>query len=152
TTWTGIVQGGGPSQVPPGRGPVFHSRYRPERSRGPGARPPSPKNRASAATSERCIQRAGPPPAGSHHRGGSSRRSSTPPGVSTSTAPCRDTATVTRSATTRQPPSVSGSSTARGSGSGQGPASAYDGSGPAPSQDRKSTRLNSSHVKISYAV
>src|SRR5438067_7174514 len=29
---------------------------------------------------------------------------------------------------------------------------AYDGEGPLPGEDRKSTRLNSSHVSISYAV
>ena len=33
------------------------------------------------------------PPRGSHQRGGRSRRSTTPPGVRTSTAPCRDTTT-----------------------------------------------------------
>ncbi|UTO67750.1 hypothetical protein LJB45_39280 [Streptomyces rapamycinicus] len=48
--------------------------------------------------------------------------------------PVRPTVTVTRSDTTRQPPSVSGSSSARSSASGQGPSSAYEGSGSAPSQ------------------
>ena len=64
-----------PQSRTPRPGSVFHSRYVPSRSRGPDARPPSPKNRASAATSERCIQRAAPPSTGSHQRGGRSRRS-----------------------------------------------------------------------------
>ncbi|MDQ0778704.1 hypothetical protein QF026_007170 [Streptomyces aurantiacus] len=138
TICTGMVRYSGSSPGPKAcPGSVFHSRYVPSRSRGPDARPPRPKKRASAATSDRCIQRARPPPAGSHHRGGRSRRRLTPPGVSTSTAPNRETTTVIRSATTRQAPSLSGSSTARQSGSGAPSASAYEGSGPAPSQAQK---------------
>src|SRR6266511_4876519 len=37
-------------------------------------------------------------------------------------------------------------------GTGSAPPSASRSAGPAPRRDRKSTRLNSSHVKISYAV
>lgn len=155
TICTGIVRYSGSSPGPkPPFGSVFHSRYTPSRSLGPAARPPSPKNRASAATSPRCSHRApAPSPSaastGSHHRGGSSRRRTVPPGVRTSTAPVRDTATVTRSDTTRQPPSVSGSSTARGSGSGPVPTTAYEGVGPAPSQPQNTapptvTRTSSS--------
>ncbi|CAL2060545.1 protein of unknown function [Streptomyces murinus] len=132
---------------PPGS--VFHSRYEPSRSRGPDARPPSPKNRASAATSARCIHRPTPPSTGSHQRGGSSRRSTTPPGVHTSTAPCRETTTVTRSATTRQPPSLSGSRTARGSGSGPLPANAYDGPGAAPSQPQNTAPFTATMIRSS---
>ncbi|CAM5275163.1 hypothetical protein SVIOM342S_02480 [Streptomyces violaceorubidus] len=91
----------------------------------------------------------GPPATGSHQRGGSSRRRTTPPGVRTSTAPCRDTATVARSATTRQPPSLSGSSTARGSGSGQRPANAYEGSGPAPSQPQNTAPFTATRTRSS---
>ncbi|SCE49357.1 hypothetical protein GA0115253_105966, partial [Streptomyces sp. Termitarium-T10T-6] len=137
TTCTGIVRYSGSSpgpKRPPGS--VFHSRYTPSRNRGPPARPPSPKNRASAGTSERCTHRTGPSPSGSHQRGGSSRRNSTPPGVRSSTAPVRDTSTVSRSATTCQPPSLPGSSTARSSGAGASPATAYDGSGLRPSHAR----------------
>lgn len=90
-------------------GSVFHSRYEPSRRRGPAARPPSPKNRASVSTSLRCTHRAAEPApeaasasasaseaapvpvlasaTGSHHRGGRSRRNITPPGVRISTAP-----------------------------------------------------------------
>lgn len=137
----------GPSPRPNARsGSVFHRRYVPSRSRGPDARPPRPKKRASAATSERCIQRAGPPSSGSHHRGGRSRRNTTPPGVHTSMAPCRETTTVTRSATTRHPPSLSGSSTARGSGSGQRPANAYDGSGSAPSHPQNTAPFTATRI------
>lgn len=143
-----MYSGSSPGAKPP-RGSVFHRRYVPSRNRGPSARPPSPKNRASAATSDRCCQRAGPPPTGSHQRGGSSRRSTIPPGVHTSTAPCREMTTVSRSETTRQPPSLSGSSDALGSGSGALPFRAYDGSGPAPSQPQNTappaaTRTSSS--------
>lgn len=67
----------------------------------------------------------------------------------TSTAPCRDTTTVTRSATTRQPPSLSGSSSARGSTSGGPPASAYDGSGPAPSQPRNTAPPTATTIRNS---
>lgn len=84
---------------------------------------------------------------GSHQRGGRSRRSTTPPGVHTDTAPCRDTTTVTRSATTRQPPSLSGSRTARGSGCGHEPASAYDGSGSAPSQPQKTAPVTATVIR-----
>lgn len=121
----------GPKRPP---GSVFHNSYTPSRSRGPEARPPSPKNRASAAHLGALHPPGITPATGSHQRGGSSRRSTTPPGVRSSTAPCRDTATVSRSDTTCQPPSLSGSSTARGSGSGAAPGSAYDGNGSAPSQ------------------
>lgn len=121
----------------------------PCRGRGAAVPPSGPKKRASAGTSDRSIHRAGPPSAASHHRGGRSRRSITPPGVSTSSAPCRDTATVTRSATTRQPPSVSGSSPARGSGSGHAPASAYDGSGPAPSHPQNTAPFTATRIRSS---
>ncbi len=150
TSCTGMVRYNGSSPGPNARpGSVFHSRYVPSRSRGPAARPPRPKNRASAATCDCCLHRAVPPPTGSHQRGGRSCRSSTPPGVHTCTAPCRETTTVTRSATTRQPPSLSGSSTTRGSGSGQVPASAYDGSGPAPSQPQKTAPLTATVIRSS---
>lgn len=145
-----MYSGSSPGPNPP-PGSVFHSWYVPSRSRGPDARPPSPKNRASAGTSARCTQRAAPPDTGSHQRGGSSRRIRTPPGVRISTAPSRDTVTVTRSETTRQPPSVSGSSTARGSAPGQPSASAYEGVGSAPSHPQKTapptaTRTSSSDL------
>jgi hypothetical protein len=153
TIWTGIVMYRGSSPGSKARpGSVFHSRYVPSRSRGPDARPPRPKKRASAATSDRCIQRAVPPPTGSHHRGGMSRRSVKPPGVHTSIAPCRETTTVTRSDTTRQPPSLSGSSTALGSGSGERPARAYDGSGPAPSQPQNTAPFTSTVIRSSDLV
>lgn len=155
THCTGMVMYSGSSPGPnPPFGSVFHSRYDPSRSRGPPARPPSPKNRASAGTSARTSHRAPPPPpgapsTGSHQRGGNSRRNTVPPGVRTSTAPSRDTATVTRSDTTRQPPPVSGSNTARGSGSGPPPTTACDGDGSAPSQPQNTapptvTRTSSS--------
>lgn len=150
TSCTGSVKCGAPPPGEDGRpGPVFHSRYVPPRSRGPSAHAPSPKNRASGAVSARCVQRAGPPPTGSHQRGGRSRRSVTPPGVRTSTAPYRDTTTVTRSATTRQPPSLSGSSTALGSGSGHPSASAYDGSGPAPSHPQNTAPFGATATRSS---
>lgn len=109
------------------------SGYVPVRSRGPDDGPPSPKNRASAGSSARCTHRTAPPSVASHQRGGNSRRRRTPPGVRSSTAPSRDTDTVRRSDTTCQPPSVPGSSRARGSGAGSVPGRPYDGSLPAPS-------------------
>lgn len=150
TTCTGIVRYSGSSwgpNRPPGS--VFHSPYTPSLSRGPAARPPSPKNRASAGTSDRCTHRAGPPAAGSHHRGGSSRLSTTPPGVRSSTAPSLDTTTVSRSDTTCQPPSLSGSSRARGSASGAAPGSAYEGNGSAPSHPQKTAPPTATRIRSS---
>ena len=57
--------------------------------RRPPAQPEEPRVGRHLASAAPSAPR--PPPTGSHQRGGRSRRSVTPPGVRTSTAPCRDT-------------------------------------------------------------
>ncbi|MCF2434989.1 hypothetical protein LV779_11415 [Streptomyces thinghirensis] len=112
-------------------GPVFHSRYVPlaqPRTRGPPAEPEEPGVRRDLRPLRPPRRTAADrlPPAGrqltaQHHAPGRTDLDRAVPGRRLP-SPARPPP--------RQPPSLSGSSTARGSGSGQRPANAYDGSRP----------------------